>query len=288
MIDYEHEIVKPTGNLPVWIMTFPMTDNDSFQIIKPHWHQGIELSYTVAGSIDKFQIDNCVYQTHPRQIIIVNSQSVHSIETRSHGRSLSIIYPYSFVANLFPKIDKVEFEINEVNNFTNIQKENYSSLQEKLQKIYDRVVSRDDQYSDLDITTWVIEVIQILLHSFIKDRTIKLSHKIFVTKRMQEILNFMQENFQQSISLDDIAHDAHISKEYLSRFFKENMGVTVANYLRNLRAHAAWRELTTNSETFTKISLKCGFSGLRSMNRALIENFGQNAAEIRNKSKKLP
>lgn len=65
MAELEHELVKPTGGLPIWLETFPLPAGPTPAEIPPHWHQGIEISYTVDGSIDRFQIDAQTYQTAP-------------------------------------------------------------------------------------------------------------------------------------------------------------------------------------------------------------------------------
>lgn len=92
-----HEVVIPTDPLNVWYFVFH--DNKIPFYIAPHWHRGIELSYTIRGNIDNFQISGKKYNTKPGKIFIVNSQEIHSIRNRSGEQdlALSIIFPYSVV-----------------------------------------------------------------------------------------------------------------------------------------------------------------------------------------------
>lgn len=281
MAELEHELVKPTGNLPIWLMTFPLPDAETPSKIPPHWHQGIEISYTVAGSIDQFQIDNQVYQTAPGRIIVVNSQSVHSIEAGQEGQALSMIYPYNFVSSLFPKINELEFAVNDPGTFSQKQQVAYQLLQKKLQAIYDRWVGPSDDLREVKVCALSLAVLEILLETFPVPRQQELGQKLFITQRMQEILDYIYDHYHEPIGLTEIAAHAHISKEYLARFFKKNMGITVAAYLRNLRARAARKLLLTDPGTLDSIAEQCGFSGLRSMNRALEECYQESASEIR-------
>ena len=51
-MDTTHEIVLPTDPLPVWLYVH---HNNPVAFIAPHWHQGIEVSFTLDGSIDELQ-----------------------------------------------------------------------------------------------------------------------------------------------------------------------------------------------------------------------------------------
>ena len=45
-----------------------------------------------------------------------------------------------------------------------------------------------------------------------------------------------------------IANHCNISKEYLARFFKKEMELTVENYINNVRAEHAYHEVKTFKE----------------------------------------
>lgn len=217
---------------------------------------------------------------------MVNSQSVHSIQTFSPGKALSMIYPYNFVFNLLPKISDLEFAVNEAETFSKKQVAGYQLLQKKLQAIYDTWTGPAGDLREVKVCCLSMEVLEILLETFTVPRQQELRQKLFVTQRMQEVLDYIYDNYQTTIGLSEIAARVHISKEYLARFFKKNMGITVAAYLRQLRAHAAKKLLLTDPSSLDAVAEQCGFSGLRSMNRALLEAYGQSASEIRQNNSK--
>lgn len=67
----------------------------------------------------------------------------------------------------------------------------------------------------------------------------------------------------------------------MARFFKSHLGVTLGQYLGTIRAQKARDSLIETKDRFTDIALEHGFSGLRSMNRALETNFGKTARQLR-------
>lgn len=79
----------------------------------------------------------------------------------------------------------------------------------------------------------------------------------------QQILRaarFINEHFRQQISSAEIAAAAGFSPNYLSRKFREAVGVGVHDYLVSTRLRNAAFELLSTSMSVTQIALHCGFS----------------------------
>ncbi|NLL33186.1 MAG: helix-turn-helix domain-containing protein [Enterococcus cecorum] len=60
----------------------------------------------------------------------------------------------------------------------------------------------------------------------------------------------------------------------------------MASRIRNVRAQSAYKDILNTSETLTNIALANGFSGLRSMNRALESRYSLPASQIRKNNQK--
>ncbi len=124
----QHEIVIPTDPLPVWYFVFH--DHNSEKYIAPHWHRGIELSYVENGRIDDFLINKKHYSSQSGTILVVNTQEIHSIHDfrNTDSLALSIIFPYDYIANLYPDIAHQVIKINDPTMFSNKQKLAYLHL----------------------------------------------------------------------------------------------------------------------------------------------------------------
>ncbi|EEU20955.1 AraC family transcriptional regulator [Lactobacillus mulieris] len=283
---YEHEIVKPVGQLSIWYHIFD--DNQAWNAYIPaHWHRGIELSYIERGSIDDFRIGDAHFSSSSGKILVVNTQEIHSIKTqvKQNDLALSIIYPYSYIEGLFPKINNYRIEINHPENFTELQKLAYLNLKSQLiQFIATAQLNSNDRNIRLSIIS--LEILDNLLNNFVQKRKQLPAKKEVITQRLQEIVEYITTNLQQDLSLEIIANECHISREYLARFFKKNMAMTVAEYIRYRRAISARKDLLSKNATLTEIAIDNGFSGIRSMNRALQEFYHEDAKEIRKREQK--
>lgn len=282
-----HEIVVPTAPLSVWYYIFYGDNNESY--VAPHWHRGIELSYTISGTINDFTIKKEHFRTKPGQILVVNTQVIHSVvaHNRGNGKALSIIFPFDYVANYYPDIKHQVIEINDYNKLNDDQKLAYSDLQGLLMQFY-LIYFSDLKFKFLQMQELVDQVLLLLMSKFTKenDQVQDISQrKIYATNRLLLITQYVNKHFQENITLDSIARSCHISKEYLARFFKKQMEITVDTYINNVRAQYAHNELRNSNHSLTEVALNNGFSGVRTMNRAFEKLYNKTASQFKREFK---
>ena len=279
----KHEIVVPDDHLPAWIY---LHDQNQSGYIEPHWHTSVEISYTLSGSINNFFIAGQSYKTRPGQILVINSADLHSIraihDSKQDPRALTIIFPYRIIKRYRPDIQAYQFTINSVDLEEGARLPAYQALQEKLTAIADLYYTRDH----LRKTILLLEILELLLDHFLEKRRIALSDKQDrqQKERITDIKIYIEDNFRAELALEDIANASYLSKEHLARFFKEQKNITVIQYLNYVRAKHAYPLLLEGQMTATQVALDCGFSGLRTMDRALVKNYGLTSREIRKKA----
>lgn len=61
--------------------------------------------------------------------------------------------------------------------------------------------------------------------------------------RLQQVTQSVNNHYQEEISLRDLAKACGVSKEYLARFFKKEMDLTVDGYISLVRAQNAHKML---------------------------------------------
>ena len=73
------------------------------------------------------------------------------------------------------------------------------------------------------------------------------------------VIDFIQNNYSDSISIDDMIQNIHISKYHFIRLFRRIMGTTPYNYLTNYRINKSKLLLRTTNKSIAEISEECGF-----------------------------
>lgn len=101
--------------------------------------------------------------------------------------------------------------------------------------------------------------------------------------RIQPIKTFLYTHYQESITLSELAENVHFSDAYLSRYFKQETGMTFRQYLNKMRIEQAAMELKNTEKSVTQIALDCGFSTPSAFNRKFKEFFEMSPAIYRKK-----
>jgi YesN/AraC family two-component response regulator len=84
------------------------------------------------------------------------------------------------------------------------------------------------------------------------------------TELIDDIIAFIQERFDQALSLDIISDAFQLNPKYLSRFFKAHLGVNFVDYLNHLRIEKA-KEFLSNDPDL-KINQVAEMTGIPNMN----------------------
>lgn len=77
---------------------------------------------------------------------------------------------------------------------------------------------------------------------------------------VQSIKEFIEEKYQENISLSDLADTFYLSKEHLSRLFKKETGQNLFSYIMELKLKEARRLLIETDRTLDDIAFSLGFS----------------------------
>ncbi|MBQ9135569.1 MAG: helix-turn-helix transcriptional regulator [Lachnospiraceae bacterium] len=80
-------------------------------------------------------------------------------------------------------------------------------------------------------------------------------------------LEFINENFCESITVEKLAEITHLSKSYFMDRFKQAAGVGAVEYLIQLRIKKACELLVNTEKTTAEIAFECGFRNLSNYNR---------------------
>lgn len=103
--------------------------------------------------------------------------------------------------------------------------------------------------------------------------------------RLQQIIQFVNRNYQSNLSLSRLAEELAVSTSTLSRFFKKQTGFYFVDYVNQVRVKAAMEELAESDENLTKVAVNSGFSNLTVFNRVFRDINGCSPTEFRRSSR---
>lgn len=108
------------------------------------------------------------------------------------------------------------------------------------------------------------------------------------TDRMAQITDYMDQHYQQKLLLGDIADQFGLSLTYASHLFKDTLGVTFQDYLKEKRFEHALSLIAGTGRSILDISLESGFSDERYLTALFRERFGISPREYRKRLSPMP
>ncbi len=105
---------------------------------------------------------------------------------------------------------------------------------------------------------------------------------------MDRILNYINKNINDEITLQTISEKFIINPSYLSRVFKATTGQGFVQYVTSIKIEKAKELLKNNGMDIADIALGLGFSDQQYFNRVFKKTTGHTPNEVRNMSKKSP
>lgn len=105
------------------------------------------------------------------------------------------------------------------------------------------------------------------------------------TERMLAITDYIEENFTHKLLLEDIAKREGLSMTYLSHLFKETLGVTFQEYIKEKRFSYACNLLAATDRKILDISVSSGFSDVRYLTKMVQERYGCTPKAFRNNAR---
>ncbi len=85
---------------------------------------------------------------------------------------------------------------------------------------------------------------------------------------IKNILLYCMEHYAKPLSLEILAKDLHLNKFYISHVFSERMDISFKDFVNRLRVDDACALLEKTENSITDIAYCCGFSTIRTFNRA--------------------
>lgn len=99
--------------------------------------------------------------------------------------------------------------------------------------------------------------------------------------RILSVINYIEENFNNKLLLEDIAKREGVSMTYLSHLFKDTLGISFQDYLKQKRFEYACNLIATTQRKILDISISSGFSDVRYLTKLFQERFGCTPKEYR-------
>ena len=91
-------------------------------------------------------------------------------------------------------------------------------------------------------------------------------------ERINRVVNYVMQHYQNSISLAEVATLVNMSESYFSRFFRKATGNRFSDFINRIRISKACELLAHTDQYITTICYDVGFNNVANFNRRFIEH----------------
>lgn len=275
MIQYEK--VNDDYNLPIRLIRF---EGDIGQPVHKHWHNSLEIVLPICGG-EYAWVDGRYYKLYQENMmpLIINSRSIHAFESGSPKPyiGLALLINYQFLKDVYPEIDHIYFKQPD---------EEVGMLIKKQLFLINEYYETESIHKDLLIYSALYHLIYLLLENLSVEKKDKIELKSEKNKhRIISIINYIDDNYQEDLTIEQLSEVFHLSEGHLSKLFKENLGMTIKAYISQTRAKEVRNALLTSDLPLIDIAIMCGFPNVKSMNKVFKDLYQCTPSQFRRNCK---
>ena len=256
-----------------------------FHTVPLHWHDEMEIIYIKKGH-GYVTVDLHQYRVSGGTIVLILPGQLHSID---QFMDLSMEYENIIfnVGMLLPRTEDssstgflrpfLNGQIT-VPSVYSIVSKHHPALSACLDACDEICKTKPEGY-DLFIKGKLFEFFYILSN---RCRNEKNPRTVKSLDKLKIILKFVEHSYMHKITIAEAAERIDFSESHFMRYFKENMGISFIEYLRDYRLTMAARLLLVSEDTILNIAEEVGFENLSYFNRAFKKKYGVTPREYRN------
>ncbi|AZV56186.1 response regulator [Clostridium sp. AWRP] len=110
------------------------------------------------------------------------------------------------------------------------------------------------------------------IDNFDSRKIANLKSKEISESTIKTAIKYIDNNYTQDIKLNTVANFVHLNPQYLSRYFKQKMGVTFTQYITNLRLENAKKLLVNTDKSITQIAMEVGYTDIAYFSKVFFKN----------------
>lgn len=241
-----------------------------------HFHQDIEILYVLNGIL-KVEYEESKKVLKTDEFLLINTNVRHQYHAEGEVLIGSIFIGYTQLIDMFHG-EQVYFLCNSAEE----KSEGYDKMRYYIRQLFN--------YNHVDAGQGVIlqhgiayQLLYTLTSEFIVKKGMSQYDSLrgISDERMNEILNYLMNNYHEQITLKGLSEKLYLSNAYLSKYIKKNFGMSFLKLLNNIRMEHAVSELLYGNKSVVRIAMDNGFPNLAGFNRTFREIYHMTPAEYR-------
>ncbi|WP_298307128.1 AraC family transcriptional regulator [Flavobacterium sp.] len=261
-----HREITPLTKGDSFLVFDRVKDNFDFPI---HYHPEYEINFIKNGKGVRRIVGDHIEEIDDIELVLVGPNLYHGWELNTCKSKKIHEITIQFHSDLFDEdllsrriMSSIKEMFNRSIHGILFSKKTANDLQER--------ISRLSRLEGMDYFLEIVSILQDMANS--RNQRLLSTYTIDYDKfedddKMKLVYEFVQKNFAEKISLDDVSDVAMMSAVSFNRFIKKRTGKTFVNYLNDIRVGYAARWLVEKDLSISEIAFKSGFNNIANFNR---------------------
>ncbi len=244
-----------------------------------HWHKDIELILVLKGEVN-FMTHEGNKRLSEGDIFLTNPNDFHGLIQGEKGNLLLALQIDPDISSEYHRnLRTVRFKLP---TYFNKSSTEYRKICSSLATIMIEVLEKKKGFDFICIGE-VYTIIGLISRNYSEGPE---EHEAFTetdnrNNRLKKMLDFINTNHQENISLQDLAETLELSTFYVSHLIKKYTGYSFQENLGLIRTQHAIKLMMNSSNKLIDIALETGFSDIRYFNRYFKKIFSMTPRELR-------
>ena len=229
-----------------------------------HWHPEIEITYVRKGTMC-YKVNNLVYHLKEGDIVFNNSGALHSgtMENQEDCAYIPVTFDPRLIYGFFQSTINSKYvdPVIQDSLLPAICIDQSEPWHKPFREYLLRIIALDEKKPDfyeLDIIICLQSMWRLLLEHITYEPQTSRENSLEYD-RIKKILSYIEENYQNKITLNDIAGHIHLCESECTRLFKRHMNTTLFAFLQEYRIERSLEFLQAD-QPVSAVADKAGFS----------------------------
>ncbi|PMC35661.1 AraC family transcriptional regulator [Bacillus sp. UMB0899] len=248
-----------------------------------HSHEAIEIMYVLSGQCI-IEINGKALHLKKNQFVLIDSQVPHRLIVNKDQpcRMLNLEFTLTEVTSRFPSIKELAKESKEIQGLLSSEQD-YHLLKDNngvYNSLRNLVLELDSKSNDNQLLVYLlISQLLVLISRTVAEAKVKSFQQSDVY--VKKVVNYLHENYDYDIKIEDLSSLTHLHPNYLHRIFKETMDCTIIDYLTKIRINKAKMLISQTDIPITDVSSFIGMNSSQYFSKVFKKYTGYTPMEYR-------
>lgn len=258
---YSHEIINYPDNLPLNLFIH------TIGIVEKHWHQSLELLIVIEGSVT-ILTGNERTILEVDDVYLVNANQIHDLYAEN-ATIIAIQIKPELLKNVPSEFKTTHYTCDSTRD---VEPARFATIRTIVAKLL-KLNLDGGKYIRLMNESLFYNLIYELYANFADGMLVNQEEAFKQLDRLNKILVLINSEYDQKLSLENIAERVFVSPQYLSKFFKQSMGISLSDHIKATRLHYTTNDLLHFDSSIEVIARNNGFPNTRSFVKAFKEKY---------------